>query len=151
MLTTVCVEKMETKFVSLKHLPPRCLSACGASCDSAVLLRRKGGNKKCTCSSYTDVFNRCFSTFAKALVQKTLSSQPFASKRWKQDVWVCYADNPLRRQGGNKKYTCSSYIDVFNSVESFGSQNPQLLGCCDFQVQLGPQNASQHAYHLKLA
>ena len=38
MLTTVCVEKVETKCVSLKHLPQRCCSACGANCESALLL-----------------------------------------------------------------------------------------------------------------
>ena len=52
--SVVCVEKVETKLVSLKHLPPRCFSACGANCESAV------------------VFLSCW--------------QPFASKRWKQNL-----------------------------------------------------------------
>ena len=37
-IASVCVEKAETKCVSLKHLPQRCCSACGANCESALLL-----------------------------------------------------------------------------------------------------------------
>ena len=36
-IATVCVEKAETKCVSLKHLPQRWSSTCGANCESATI------------------------------------------------------------------------------------------------------------------
>ena len=68
------LQLVKQPYVSLKHLPPRCFSACGAKCAIVCL--------SCLCNQ----------------------------------LRVCDSCSVML----NKIYTCSSYIDIFNSVESFG-------------------------------